>query len=190
MQELNDTAHKILDVAESYTQMHGLNAFSYKDLQREVGIKTSSIHYYFPTKQDLALAMVERYLDKWRDLLKTIAREQAEGAKRLDNLSKHYVAVVNEGKFCMCGMFASDMLSLPEVINSQVREFFRLLEEWIADAIELGQQQGSIKDSVNSKNAASHFLAALEGGMLIARARKRPTHLEAIARESLAQLQQ
>ena len=52
MKPLNDTAHKILDVAEHFTQSLGFNAFSYKDIQENVGIKTSSIHYYFPTKTD------------------------------------------------------------------------------------------------------------------------------------------
>lgn len=61
MQQLNDTAHKIFDIAEHYTQTRGFNAFSYKDIQNEVGIKISSIHYYFSTKKNLALSMTERY---------------------------------------------------------------------------------------------------------------------------------
>ena len=32
MQKLNDTAHKILDVAEFLTQTKGFKAFSYKDI--------------------------------------------------------------------------------------------------------------------------------------------------------------
>ena len=61
MLELNETAHKLLDSAERYTKSQGFNAFSYRDLQNEVGVKTSSIHYHFPTKKDLALSMTARY---------------------------------------------------------------------------------------------------------------------------------
>ena len=39
----------------------GYNGFSYRDLAELVGVKTSSIHYYFPTKEDLALAAVQTY---------------------------------------------------------------------------------------------------------------------------------
>ena len=69
MTELNETAHKLLDAAEFYTQTCGFNAFSYKDLQKDVGVKTSSIHYYFPTKKDLAITMITRFVERYRQHL-------------------------------------------------------------------------------------------------------------------------
>ena len=60
MQEHNATAGKILDVAEHFMQTRGFNDFSYRDIQNEVGVKTSSIHYYFPTKQDLVIHLIDR----------------------------------------------------------------------------------------------------------------------------------
>ena len=39
----------------------GFNGFSYRDLAELVGVKTSSIHYYFPTKDDLVLEAVKTY---------------------------------------------------------------------------------------------------------------------------------
>jgi len=188
MQNLNDTAHKLLDVAERYTQLHGFNAFSYKDLQREVGVKTSSIHYYFPSKQDLALNMTERYVERFRDALKAMARTESNGVRRIRSLAELYVEAVGQGKFCMCGMLASDMLSLPDVVNGKLCEFFRLIEEWVADAIEIGKEQNEIRHTIDPKPAAAHFLAALEGGMLIARTQKRPEYLESVVTEALAQM--
>ena len=62
------------------------------------------------------------------------------------------------------------------------------MEEWISHAIKHGQKQEDFKSSIHVKNAASHFLAALEGGMLIARTQKKPKYLEAIIEEALKQL--
>lgn len=188
MQELNDTAHKLLDAAESYTQTHGFNAFSYKDIQNEVGIKTSSIHYYFPTKQDLAMSMTERYVENFRHTLKDLAKQHKHGIKRLEALSTTFGKTLNEGKFCMCGMLASDTLALPDGVNSKIREFFRLVEEWISDAIEIGIQQKAFKSSVNPTEAAALFLAVLEGGMLIARTQKKSIYLENVVTQALNQL--
>ena len=188
MKEFNDTANQLLDAAERYTQMHGFNAFSYKDLQEQVGVKTSSIHYYFPTKQDLALSMTERYIERFRVNLQAIAQEQSGGLERLEYLAKLYVDVVSKQKFCMCGMLASDMLSLSNAVTVKLCEFFQLLEDWIAEAIELGKKQKTIKTSVNTTWAASSFLAVLEGGMLIARTQNRPDYLENIMRGTLDEL--
>lgn len=189
MANLNDTAHKLLDVAESYTQLRGFNAFSYKDLQEEVGVKTSTIHYYFPSKQDLALSMTERYVERFQQLLHATAQDNASGLQRLQVLGEAYVSIVAEGKFCMCGMMASDMMSLPDVVNSKLRDFFQLTEAWIAEAIQLGIEQEDIGASVNPAKAAPHLLATLEGGMLIARVQQRPESLAAVIEQALVQLE-
>ena len=52
--------NKILELAESYIQIKGFNAFSYLDLAADIGIKAASIHYYFRRKDDFAFALVER----------------------------------------------------------------------------------------------------------------------------------
>ena len=188
MQELNHTAHKILDVAERYTQMYGFNAFSYKTLQNEVGVKTSSIHYYFPTKQDLVLRMTERYVQRFRSDLDAMAQEHSLGLKRLEHLGKLYINALNQGKFCMCGMLASDMLSLPDAVNGKLCEFFQFVEAWITDAINAGKKQGDVRESVNAERSASLFMAALEGGMLIARTQNDPEYLASVATEVLTRL--
>ena len=113
MQNLNDTAHKILDIAEYYTQTYGFNAFSYKDIQNEVGIKTSSIHYYFSTKQDLAYVMTERYIERFSILLNEITQRNQTGHGQLKALANIYINALKQERFCISGMLASDALSLP-----------------------------------------------------------------------------
>ena len=62
---MNNTIYEqILLVAESLIQSRGYNAFSYKDISEIIGIKTSSIHYYFPTKADLGKQVVIQHIEK------------------------------------------------------------------------------------------------------------------------------
>ncbi len=185
MIEFNNTAHKILDSAEYYTQTRGFNAFSYKDIQHEVGVKTSSIHYYFPTKQDLALHMVNRYIGRFEALLKTIAQEQDSGIEQLTALSEIFTENLAAGKYCLCGMLSSDLDTLPESAKEKLCHFFNLNEIWIANAIQLAQEQGDVNASLEPRTTAAHFLATLEGGMLIARARGRVKYLEVVITQSL-----
>lgn len=169
MESLNKTAHKLLDVAEKKTQLLGFNGFSYKDLQNEVGIKTSSIHYYFPSKQDLACAMINRYTNRFDGYLQSISQSQPKGLKRLSQLADLFIGVVEEGKFCLCGMLASDFMSLEKSVVKKLRNYFDRVEKWIYEAIEIGKKQNEIKKEVNSVQSASCFFALLEGGMLMAR---------------------
>ena len=185
MKPLNDTAHKNLDVAEHFTQSLGFNAFSYKDIQENVGIKTSSIHYYFPTKHDLVTAMTERYTEKFGAALEEISANEENGIQMLESLGALYINVLKEGKFCMCGMLASDLKSLPEQATDKLRQFFMLNELFIVEAINKAITQGEIRDSVDVKKSASLFLALLEGGMLIARTQEDTGYLEATIKQAI-----
>ncbi len=185
---LNETAHKILDIAEVFTQTRGFNAFSYKDIQNELGIKTASIHYYFPTKQDLAEAMIGRYLEQYQASLDAIRQKYPKALAQLKALGDKFVQSAKDSKFCLCGMLASDILSLPPVVENRLKTFFTYNEKWIAVTIRQGMKDKEIKGSVNPKSAAAHYLAVLEGGLLIARAQKRPDYLQAIIKDMLLQL--
>lgn len=186
MLKLNDTANRVLDVAEHFTQTRGFNAFSYKDIQNEVGVKTSSIHYYFPTKQDLAVVMTERFTQRLEDTLKELTEQNDSAIARINAFNALHISLVDQGKFCLGGMLASDILGLPELANGKLDRFFHVIEQWLKEAIALGQEQGSIQSTVNSEKSALTYLAALEGGMLIARAKKQPQLLEQILDEALA----
>lgn len=59
-----ETKEKIVTEAITFITTRGTNAFSYKDISKEIGIKTSSIHYYFPTKNDLIVAVLEHVIQQ------------------------------------------------------------------------------------------------------------------------------
>ena len=50
----------------------GFNGFSYRDLAELVGVKTSSIHYYFPSKEDLVLEAVKEYSARLAERIRSI----------------------------------------------------------------------------------------------------------------------
>jgi len=181
-------AHKILDVAESFTQTHGFNAFSYKDIQAEVGVKTSSIHYYFPTKQDLAVAMTERYTDRFLQLLNDIDEKHSKASIKLAAVGQIFVDLAKTGKLCLCCMLSSDILSIPQEGLEKLRIFFKETEAWITKIIMQGIEDGDFKSSLQTKNAAAYFLATLEGGILLTRVHKNASYMKIIATEAMSHL--
>ena len=64
-----------------------LQRFSYRDLSELVGVKTSSIHYYFPSKEDLAFEAVNAYS---ADVMSSIYAidSSAPADKKLDRYAK------------------------------------------------------------------------------------------------------
>ena len=60
---------QILDAAEKRARMAGYHGFSFRDVAEDVGIKSSSVHYHFPTKGDLCEALARRYTVRAADRL-------------------------------------------------------------------------------------------------------------------------
>src|SRR5437868_439642 len=61
---VTDMKTAIMNAAERRIQAGGLGGFSFREIAEDVGVKSSSVHYHFPTKEDLAAAVVRRWTDK------------------------------------------------------------------------------------------------------------------------------
>jgi AcrR family transcriptional regulator len=59
-----DTRETILRAARTRARAHGYGGLNFRDLATDVGIKSASIHYHFPTKADLGAAVAKRC---WED---------------------------------------------------------------------------------------------------------------------------
>src|ERR1700761_8876691 len=64
-----DVREATMAAARLSVQKDGYNALSYRDLAAEVGVKSSSVHYHFPTKAHLAEALVARYSEDFDKLM-------------------------------------------------------------------------------------------------------------------------
>ena len=60
---MSDVNTAILDAAEARMRLGGFNGFSFRGIAADVGVKSSSVHYHFPTKETLAAAVIHRYTD-------------------------------------------------------------------------------------------------------------------------------
>jgi len=53
---MSDIKTAILNAAERRMQFGGFGGFSFREIAADVGIKSSSVHYHFPTKENRAAA--------------------------------------------------------------------------------------------------------------------------------------
>jgi TetR/AcrR family transcriptional repressor of nem operon len=162
----------ILDIAETLIQTQGYNAFSFREIAEAAGIKTSSIHYYFPTKADLGKAVVARHITVLHTELMQVLENDSINYKKKINLfldsifSKTYSS---DRKMCLGGMLASDVLTLPESIQFEVRIFFNRIEKWLEQLLSQGKVAGEFQFTGKVKREAEFILAILEGSLLLAR---------------------
>lgn len=191
MMSRNDIYQRILTVAEGLIQSQGYNAFSYRDIANQVGVKTSSIHYHFPTKADLGIAVVKNHISNLCLNLEDIINNEKNTFRQ--KLTLFFDAVftatyANGKRMCLGGMLASDALTLPENVLHEVKEFFKRIETWLKKLLSQAVKDNECQLSIDIKSETTTILASLEGVLLLARLYQDETRLTQVKKATIARL--
>ncbi|MEZ5995696.1 MAG: TetR/AcrR family transcriptional regulator [Hyphomonadaceae bacterium] len=165
------TVDLILDAAERRAQVLGFNGFSYADVAGELGVTAASIHYHFPAKTDLGVRLIERYTQRFLAALAQIERHPDGAWARLQDYAGIYERVLAEGRLCLCGILAAEYETLPERMRGPIGAFFGANEDWLTAQLSEGRQAGVLAFEGEPRGVAAALTGALEGAMLVARAR-------------------
>lgn len=187
-----DTPTQLLDRAQSLVQSRGFNAFSYKDLAASVGIRTASIHYHFPTKGDLGLALMQRYRAGLDDLLASLDQRRTSAKARLLGLMDAYAETEAQGAICLCGSLASDQETLGEDLSQAVTDYLDSTLSWVEATLEAGAKSGEFdlaaKPAAKPADLAASLVASLQGALLLSRAADRGSIVGRVRRTFLHSL--
>jgi TetR/AcrR family transcriptional repressor of nem operon len=184
-----ETRDFVLNVAQEFVQTRGFNAFSFRDVAERIGIKTASIHYYFPTKAKLCRALIARQREQVRAALAEIDLEEADPWQKLNRYVSVFRTTLEVGnRMCLCGMLAADFATLDPPIVEDLRRSFEDHETWLTQVLETGLVSGALKFSGSARDEARLMVSSLEGAMLIARAFEDVTRFEDSARRLLGRL--
>jgi len=169
---------QIVDHAITLMMLRGYNGFSYRDLSELVGVKTSSIHYYFPSKDDLVLEAVNQYNN---DVLQAIGGIDAAlpADAKLAKYTRLFGRTLGDGdQICLCGMLAADIETLPDTVRQAVQAFFRANENWLAKVVAQGAREGTLAVNGEPENVARAMFAAFQGSVLASRLFRTKARLE------------
>ena len=145
---MNETAERLMDLAEARIREAGYRGFSFRDLAAEIGIKSASVHHHFPTKAGMAAAVARRYGDRFFEL---VARRHVESGDDVIAIyrSAFRSAIERDGRMCLNG-----------VLGAEIEMFFRRCIDDLSSRI----------GGADAVARAFHVMAALEGGLILARA--------------------
>lgn len=156
-----NTASQILDVAERTMRQAGYNAVSYRDIAGEVGIKSASLHYHFPKKEDLGTALVRRYAEKFRqNLIENIGEQNKSQNKIAAFVLNYRQALEAQGLICLCAVLGAEVFGLPASVTAEVKVFFESNLDWLT-------AQYEEMNKAHPEDHAKTTLALLEGAMIV-----------------------
>lgn len=166
---------KILSAAHSLFDQRGYSALGLAEICRAAGVPRGSFHYFFASKEALALSVIDEHWNAQRRAWLCLLDPDAEPLSRLRMLFE--AASVQQGAGqrdcgivagCMFANFAVESGELTEVVRERLREIFDaqvgMVESVVVEALRRGEV--IVPDT---RAAARSVVAQLEGRVLFAK---------------------
>lgn len=173
------TRARILEHAAELIYANGVHATNNEALRRAAGVSGSQINHYFPTKEDLVLAIIAWQSER---VLAFLRSERFSGFDSLDAFREwadHYVAYERSyQQGCSLGSLASEIIKAELDIHKELSDAFDQWRDVFRDGLQRMQVLGRIGTAADPMQLANLLLAAFQGGMLLAQVARDITPLK------------
>jgi len=165
-----DTRESLMSAARAAVQAHGYNALSFRELAKEIGIKSASVHYHFPTKGDLAAALASRYADDASTFLEGLLAAPQDHRSLMSAYTAVFrAALEDDNRMCLCGILSAEYDDLPEQVRVEVDRFTATNTRWLVRVLAARHPKSAPKEL---EGRALAIFASIEGAQLVARGRR------------------
>lgn len=158
------TREAIIEQADHLIRDKGYNAFSYYDLSKSIGIKNASIHYHFPSKSDLGVAVVQKHLRGLAELRQETKTQSP--LQQLEAFFSIYDQAQRKQKICLVGALATDFHTIDEQVQAQLKILAEQVLAWVTEILIQGQNEGFFQFKVEARTKAmliiSNMLASVQ----------------------------
>lgn len=168
------TRSRILKAAMDLFNTKGYHATRISEIIEVSGVQKGNLYFYFKSKEELALALIEEARREYMAYLNSHV-SGVSGLDKLDNVLAAVFEFHSRKKFiggCIFGNIALEMGDQNPEFRDAVRGIF---DEWVSllgSLLEEALAGGEINLTLKPEQMARHIVAALEGGIMLARLSK------------------
>ncbi|UOE50630.1 TetR/AcrR family transcriptional regulator [Mucilaginibacter sp. SMC90] len=164
------TRDEIIMVADSLIRERGYNAFSYADISKELDIKNASIHYYFPSKADLGIAVINRAIDHFEIESKTW--KGLSYKTQLANIVKIYSTKKEAECICLMGALSAVFHTLTTEMQERLQLIANIFLNKLTEVLKLGKAAGEFNFLESPEVKACMVQSSLISSLLLDRVLK------------------
>ena len=167
------TKDLLLEAGKKTFLERGYNNSGIEAILQEAGVPKGSFYYYFASKEDFGLRVLDRFAECIDDRQERILAD--ETVSPLDRL-RHYCETVSEllesdqcRKGCLVGNLSQEMADQSELFRARLEEIFEGWVDRYARCLQLAQEAGEIGADVDARELAEFWLNSWQGAILRAK---------------------
>ncbi|ETN95489.1 TetR/AcrR family transcriptional regulator [Zhouia amylolytica] len=161
------TRDKIIVVGDNLIREKGYNAFSFSDISKELKIKNASIHYHFPTKTNLVIAVIQKHLILLEKFKTAVVNENAI-MKIIKFLSVYSIAK-SGGKISILGSLANDYNTFDPEVQTELKILTESTINWLTQTLTEGKKEGTFKFIQDPRTKALTIITTILGAEQLSR---------------------
>lgn len=168
------TRARLVEAARDLFLRQSYHSTGVKQILKAAGANSGSLYHYFPTKEDLLLAVLEFYVDMLRPLvIDPVFERVSDPIERIFGILDGYrrmLQYTNCAQGCPIGNLALELSDTHDNVRGLIALNFtnwkRAIEQCLDDAAD------RLPDDCDRAQLASFVLTVMEGGVMLARAYK------------------
>lgn len=167
---------QIIEISAKLIHSKGYEKTSIQDILQAAQIGKGQFYYYFSSKQDLGIAVVDYCFEKWNQrVIKDILESEADPKVKIEKMLACAIDVhTKNGSKCGCffGNLAVELSEHNEIFREKTNKVF---ESWISHlevVLDELMRQETLPLSCDSHTLAQSIVAMLEGGIMLMKNRQ------------------
>ncbi len=171
-----DKRAKLIQVGQQIIVKQGFNAAGLTQILTAANVPKGSFYYYFSSKDEFGLAIINSFADKYQQKLQRILKEaDTPYLKRLRNYFETGIADMNSSQCnngCLMGNLAQELSAQNELFRDRLSQIFLDWETMFAECLQSAQQANELDTKLDARNLAEFILAGWQGAILQAKVSK------------------
>lgn len=172
----NETRAAIIRIGTDLIGRQGFNATGIDAVLKEAGVPKGSFYYYFRSKEEFGLAVIDHFAERYDQRLDTfLDDEEVTPLNRLRNLLDSGLARLEQNqcaKGCLIGNLGQELADQNERFRARLEEVFNSWKERYSACLREALLAGDLSSELDPSVVAGFILSGWEGAVLRAKVMK------------------
>jgi len=163
---------QILKIASQKIRTVGYSNFSYADIAKEIGITKPSLHYYFASKEDLAIAICDLTENFWKTAFtKVLDNTRVPTAlAKLERLVSKNIRTLQKDEICGLVSLLNNYESFPETLQKRITVLVEFEYGLYQKLIQMAVIEKDLPENIDTNQCTVELISILKGSMIYRRA--------------------
>lgn len=184
----------LLQTANELIWKHSYGSVTVDDICTACGVNKGSFYYYFSSKAELAVAVMEESYQSFESELREVFSADVTSINRFERLAefvykKQKEAYDKYGRVCGCpfASLGSEMAGNEDIIQKKADEIFVRQGAIFIETLQQMINAGQLPEETNKANKAAQIITFIMGQLMMARIQNNLSNLKKDIRQGLFQ---